>query len=143
LENLRDLARGIYPPLLADEGLPDALAAQARKSTVPVAVEPGGIGRYPPEIESAIYFCCLEALQNIGKYAGASRAEIRLAQTNGQLRFEVEDDGSGFEVGGAHTGSGLQGMADRLEAIGGTLEIDSSPGRGTSVIGQVPATARD
>jgi len=140
LENLRDLARGIYPPLLADKGLPEALVAQARKSTVPVAVESDGVGRYPPEIESAIYFCCLEALQNIAKYANASRAEIRLAQTNGHVRFEVIDDGSGFDTASHRTGSGLQGMADRLEAIGGTLDVRSEPGRGTTVSGMVPAT---
>ncbi|MEP7033302.1 MAG: histidine kinase [Actinomycetota bacterium] len=140
LENLRDLARGIYPPLLADKGLPEALTAQARKSPVPVDVESDGVGRYPPEIESAIYFCCLEALQNIGKYAGASRAEIRLAQANGHIRFEVIDDGSGFDTTSQRTGTGLQGMADRLEAIGGSLDVRSEPGRGTTVTGTVPAT---
>jgi signal transduction histidine kinase len=140
LENLRDLARGIYPPLLADKGLPEALVAQARKSSVPVDVESDGVGRYPPEIESAIYFCCLEALQNIAKYANASQAEIRLAQTNGLIRFEVVDDGSGFDVASKRTGSGLQGMADRLEAIGGTLDVRSEPGRGTTVSGMVPTT---
>jgi signal transduction histidine kinase len=140
LENLRDLARGIYPPLLADKGLPEALAAQARKGPVPVAVESDEVGRYPPEIESAIYFCCLEALQNVAKYANASRAEIRLAQTNGHIRFEVIDDGSGFDTASHRTGSGLQGMADRLEAIGGTLDVRSEPGRGTTVSGMVPAT---
>ena len=140
LENLRDLARGIYPPLLADKGLPEALTAQARKSPIPVDVESDGVGRrYPPEIESAIYFCCLEALQNIGKYAGASRAEIRLAQTDGHIRFQVIDDGSGFDTASQRTGTGLQGMADRLEAIGGVLDVRSEPGRGTTVSGTVPA----
>jgi signal transduction histidine kinase len=139
LENLRNLARGIYPPLLADKGLPEALVAQARKSPVPVVVESDGIGRYPPEIESAIYFCCLEALQNIGKYASASHAEIRLAYTNDHIRFEVIDDGSGFDTASHRTGSGLQGMADRLEAIGGTLDVRSQLGRGTTVSGTVPA----
>jgi signal transduction histidine kinase len=138
LENLRDLARGIYPPLLADKGLPEALIAQGRKSPVPVDVESDGVGRYPPEIESAIYFCCLEALQNIGKYARASRAEIRLAHTNGHIRFEVIDDGSGFDTASRRTGTGLQGMADRLEAIGGALDVRSELGRGTTVIGTVP-----
>jgi signal transduction histidine kinase len=139
LENLRNLARGIYPPLLADKGLPEALVAQARKSSVPVDVESDGIGRYPPEIESAIYFCCLEALQNIAKYADASRAEIRLAQTNGQIRFDVADDGAGFDTERVRSGSGLQGMADRLEAIGGTLDVRSELGGGTTVSGTVPA----
>jgi signal transduction histidine kinase len=141
LENLRDLARGIYPPLLADKGLPEALTAQARKSPVPVDVESDGVGRYPPEIESAIYFCCLEALQNIGKYAAASRVQIRIAQADGHIRFEVEDDGSGFDTASQRAGSGLQGMADRLEAIGGALDVRSEPGHGTMVRGSIPAAA--
>jgi signal transduction histidine kinase len=139
LENLRNLARGIYPPLLADKGLPEALVAQARKSPVPVAVESDGVGRYPPEIESAIYFCCLEALQNVAKYANASRVEIRLAQTNGQIRFDVADDGAGFDTERLTSGSGLQGMADRLEAIGGAIDVRSELGRGTTVSGTIPA----
>ena len=141
LENLRDLARGIYPPLLADKGLPEALTAQARKSPVPVDVDSDGVGRYPPEIESAIYFCCLEALQNIGKYAAASRVQIRIAQADGHIRFEVEDDGSGFDTASQRAGSGLQGMADRLEAIGGALDVRSEPGHGTMVMGSIPAAA--
>ncbi|MDP9300031.1 MAG: histidine kinase, partial [Actinomycetota bacterium] len=131
LEELRDLARGIYPPLLADRGLPEALDAQARKSPMPVAVESDGTGRYPQELEAAVYFSCLEALQNVSKYANASSVKVRLRDQGGQLVFEVDDDGAGFDVGTARHGSGLQGMADRLEALGGTLEIRSSPGQGT------------
>ena len=140
LEDLRDLARGIYPPLLADKGLPDALAAQARKSATPITVEPDGIGRYTPEVEATVYFCCLEAMQNIAKYAAASRSTIRLAQREGVLVFEVTDDGVGFDVEGTLHGSGLQGMADRLDAVGGKLEVRSGPGAGTTVMGRVPAT---
>jgi signal transduction histidine kinase len=143
LENLRDLARGIYPPLLADKGLPAALEAQARKSSVPVDVRAQGVERYPPEVESAIYFCALEALQNISKYADASLASVELSHDDGHLTLRVSDDGRGFDATMLSYGTGIQGMADRLDAIGGTLEIDSSPGRGTSVIGQVPATVRD
>ena len=97
LENLRDLARGIYPPLLADQGLLVALEAQARKAALPVEVEGEGIGRYPQEVEAAVYFCCLEALQNVAKYANASSAHVRLADQDGSITFEVTDDGTGFD----------------------------------------------
>ncbi|HLB62949.1 MAG TPA: sensor histidine kinase [Actinomycetota bacterium] len=137
LENLRDLARGIYPPLLADQGLAAALEAQARKAPVPTKVEADGVARYAQEIESAIYFSCLEALQNVAKYAGASKASIRLTATDRELAFGVSDDGVGFDPSATRYGTGLQGMADRLEAIGGTLTIESEPGRGTSVTGRV------
>ena len=140
LEDLRDLARGIYPPLLADKGLAVALEGQARKSTVPVTVASDGIGRYPQEIESAVYFSCLEALQNIAKYADASTATIRLEQSNGSLTFDVMDDGVGFDPAAASHGSGLQGIADRLAALGGTIEIESAAGAGTTVRGRIPAT---
>jgi signal transduction histidine kinase len=140
LEELRDLARGIYPPLLADKGLAEALRAQAQKAAVPVGVEAEGVGRYPQEVEAAVYFSCLEALQNVAKYADASSARIRLRAADGELRFEVADDGRGFDAATAPRGSGLQGMSDRLEALGGGIEIQSAPGKGTTVIGRVPAT---
>ena len=98
LEQLRDLARGIYPPLLADRGLVAALEAQARKATVPTEVRSDGAGRYSQETEAAVYFCVLEALNNVAKYSGASRAEVSLSQTNGELRFSVTDDGAGFDT---------------------------------------------
>jgi signal transduction histidine kinase len=138
LEELRDLARGIYPPLLADKGLPAALESQARKSPIPVSVESDGVGRYPQEAEAAVYFSCLEALQNVAKYAEASSATIRLGQTNGSLVFEVTDDGRGFDPAAAERGSGLQGIADRLAALGGELSVRSAPGEGTSVVGRLP-----
>ncbi|MGH2579283.1 MAG: sensor histidine kinase [Actinomycetota bacterium] len=138
LENLRDLARGIYPPLLADKGLAAALEAQARKTPLPVTIEPDGIGRYPPEIEATVYFCVLEALQNIVKYADASSVRVALLQADGALTFEVRDDGLGFDPATAQHGTGLQGMADRLDAIGGALEIRSAAGSGTTVIGRQP-----
>jgi signal transduction histidine kinase len=141
LENLRDLARGIYPPLLADRGLGAALEAQARKAAVPVSVETDGIGRYPQDVEAALYFCCLEALQNVSKYANATHATVRLSDEGG-LSFEVSDDGSGFDPDSTGYGTGLQGMADRLDAIGGTLQVRSTPGEGTVVIGRVPAEDR-
>jgi signal transduction histidine kinase len=139
LEDLRDLARGIYPPLLEDKGLTAALESQARKAAVPTKVESDGIGRYPREIESAVYFCSLEALNNVAKYAGATAATITLSQTDGHLTFTVADDGRGFDPSVTAHGTGLQGMADRLDAIGGSLEVRSAPDEGTSVIGRVPS----
>jgi signal transduction histidine kinase len=138
LEDLRDLARGIYPPLLADRGLGAALESQARKSPVPVDVEADRIGRYPQEAEAAVYFSCLEALQNIAKYAEATAATIRLSQANGTLSFEVTDDGLGFDPDTAERGTGLQGIADRLAALGGEFVLRTAPGRGTTIRGTVP-----
>ncbi len=138
LEDLRDLARGIYPPLLADQGLAAALDSQARRSPVPVSVEAHGVSRYAQEAEGAVYFCVLEALANVSKYAGASRAQVRVAQEDGELQFEVTDDGCGFDPTDASSGTGLQGMADRLSAMGGMLAVRSSPGAGTTVSGRLP-----
>jgi signal transduction histidine kinase len=138
LDDLRDLARGIYPPLLADRGLVAALEAQARKAAVPTSVAGGTLGRYPQEVESAVYFCTLEALNNVAKYAEASEAVIELAHDDGHLRFVVRDDGVGFDISATPTGTGLQGMADRLDAIGGSFAIISNPGEGTTIAGVVP-----
>jgi signal transduction histidine kinase len=138
VEELRDLARGIYPPLLASEGLAAALAVQARRAAVPVSVTADAVGRYPQDVEAAVYFCVLEALQNTAKYAGASRAEVRLATPGGDLTFEVTDDGAGFDPGSTAYGTGLQGMADRLHAHGGSLAVRSSPGAGTTILGRLP-----
>jgi len=137
VENLRDLARGIYPPLLADLGLAAALEAQARKEPVPVVVEADGIGRCPQETEAAVYFCVVEALRNVAKHARASKAAVRLCGPG--LQFSVTDDGTGFDADSADYGPGLQGMADRLSALGGGLEVRSEPGRGTTVTGRLPA----
>jgi signal transduction histidine kinase len=138
LENLRDLARGIYPPLLADQGLAAALESQARKAPFPVRVEPNGVGRYPAEAEATAYFCVLEALQNAAKYAEASSATVRLGHEDGHLVFTVTDDGRGFDLATTPKGSGLQNMRDRVEALGGSVEIASSLGRGTTVVGRIP-----
>ena len=138
LEDLRDLARGIYPPLLADRGLGAALEAQARRSSVPVAMEADGVGRYPQEAEAAVYFCVLEALQNVAKYAEATRAVIRLTGQADELRFEVQDDGRGFDPAATGYGTGVQGMVDRLAALGGELRVLSEPGSGTTVVGSLP-----
>jgi signal transduction histidine kinase len=140
LEDLRDLARGIYPPLLADQGLVAALGAQARKAAVPVTVEAEGANRYTPDVEATAYFCVLEALNNIAKYADASRADVTITQTDGHLTFAVVDDGAGFDAEAKAYGTGLQGMRDRLESIGGTLRVSSAPGHGTTVTGSLPAS---
>jgi signal transduction histidine kinase len=137
IDDLRDLARGIYPPLLADQGLEAALEAQGRKSAVPVRIESSGIGRFGQDVEAAVYFACLEGLQNVAKYAGAGAATIALQQRNGMLEFTVNDDGRGFDPASIDRGTGLQSMHDRLDAIG-VLIVDSEPGRGTTVRGQVP-----
>jgi signal transduction histidine kinase len=137
LDDLRDLARGIYPPLLIDEGLGAALDAQARRSLVPTTIRADGLGRYAPEVEAAVYFSCLEALQNVAKYAEANSATVILAQSNGHLTFEVVDDGRGFDPAAERTGTGLQGIADRLGALHGEVTIRSQPGAGTRVRGRI------
>jgi signal transduction histidine kinase len=141
IEDLRDLARGIYPPLLADKGLVAALEAQVRKGAIDTSVAAENVERYPQQVEAAVYFCALEALNNVAKYSGANRVEVRLAQSNGDLTFEVSDDGAGFDMEHTNYGTGLRGMADRVEAIGGMLEIRSTPGSGTSVTGRIPTTS--
>jgi signal transduction histidine kinase len=140
LETLRDLARGIYPPLLADKGLVVALESQARKATVLVRVDSAGVARYAQDIEATVYFCVLEALQNVQKYAGASEVVVRLrAGTDpATLTFEVTDDGTGFEPATARKGAGLTNMNDRVDALGGTMHVLSRPGAGTTVSGELP-----
>ena len=138
LENLRQLARGIYPPLLADKGLVAALEAQVRRAPVPVRIRGEGVGRFGQDVEAAVYFSCLEALQNIAKYAEATEAELVLSNGEGVLQFEVRDDGVGFDPARTGYGSGLQGIADRLAALDGSVEIRSAVGRGTTVTGRVP-----
>jgi signal transduction histidine kinase len=142
LDDLRDLARGIYPPLLADKGLAAALEAQARKVPLPVRVEPDSVGRFAQEAEAAVYFCVLEALQNVTKYAEASAATVRLRAADGDLLFEVQDDGRGFDPASTPRGSGLQNMADRLEALGGSIKVASTPGAGTTITGRIPGRIR-
>jgi signal transduction histidine kinase len=141
LDDLRDLARGIYPPVLADHGLVPALQAQARKVALPVEIDADGIGRYPQDTEAAVYFCTLEALQNITKYASASRATVGLSCSDGSLQFTVTDDGTGFDTATTRHGTGLQGMADRLAALGGALHVRSRPGEGTTLSGELPVSA--
>ncbi|MDH4111162.1 MAG: sensor histidine kinase [Actinomycetota bacterium] len=141
LEDLRALAHGIYPPLLADQGLVAALESQSRRAALPVTVRANGVIRYSPEVEATVYFCVLEALQNATKYSRSRSVEITLEDLDGVLGFDVVDDGAGFDPGSTARGSGLQNMVDRLEALGGTLAIRSSPGAGTSLSGKIPVQA--
>jgi signal transduction histidine kinase len=140
LENLRDLARGIYPPLLADLGLAAALKSQARKSAFPVAVQADGLARFSQDAEAAVYFCCLEALQNIAKYAGACQATVAVLTQDSMLRFTVSDDGAGFDAARTPLGAGLRNMSDRLAALGGRLDVSSTPGGGTTIAGHLPVS---
>jgi signal transduction histidine kinase len=137
LETLRELARGIYPPLLADQGLPAAVRAQAGKASGPVEVSTDGVGRYPPEIETAMYFCCMEALQNAARHAPGSTVRIGVTDSGAEVTFTIADDGPGFDPAAAPTGSGLRNMSDRLAALGGTCQVDSSPGQGATVTGRI------
>ncbi|MDQ3575270.1 MAG: sensor histidine kinase, partial [Actinomycetota bacterium] len=138
VQTLRELAHGIYPPLLASDGLKAALSARLAKAPLSVVIEADGLGRYPQEVEAAAYFCCLEAVQNVVKYAGASTARVHLDERDGTLFFTVEDDGRGFDPSATPRGAGLQNMVDRLDALGGRLQVISESGAGTTVCGQVP-----
>jgi signal transduction histidine kinase len=138
LDTLAGLAAGVYPPRLAADGLTVALSEQAGRAALPVAVETTGVGRYPAEVEAAVYFAVLEALQNVAKYADADTARVRLSQEAGRLIFEVTDDGAGFDTAAMQMGTGLQGMVDRLDTVGGSVTIVSEPGTGTTVAGSVP-----
>ncbi|MGN6791964.1 MAG: GAF domain-containing sensor histidine kinase [Streptosporangiaceae bacterium] len=138
ITELRELAHGIYPPLLADRGLGEALRAAASRSPLDVAVRADGISRYGPEVEAAIYFCCLEALQNAAKHAAGSRVEVRIWEEEGGLLFSVSDNGPGCSQDQARSGHGFVNMADRLGSIGGTVRWESAPGRGSHVLGSIP-----
>jgi signal transduction histidine kinase len=142
LTELRNLAHGIYPTVLTSDGLPAALAEAAERMPFAAELDFDSAGRYPAELEAAVYFCCLEALQNAAKHAGeGAKAAVRLEQRDGELRFEVADDGRGFDSsGGGAESAGLQNMADRIGALGGDLRVESRPGSGTRVAGSVPLT---
>jgi PAS domain S-box-containing protein len=137
LDEVRALARGVYPALLVDHGLVEALRDAASRSPIDAQVRARGVRRYPQEVEAAVYFCCLEALQNAEKHSGATAVTIDLIG-EGELRFEVRDDGRGFDADAEWHGAGLGNMSDRVAAVGGKLRVDSVPGAGTRVAGRVP-----
>jgi signal transduction histidine kinase len=142
VETLRELARGIYPAVLADLGLVAALEAQAARSPLTVEVHANSIQRYPLEIEAAVYFCCLEALQNAVKHAHATTMVINVEELDGELRFAAADNGQGIDVAKARGGSGIQNMMDRMAALRGSLDLRAQPGGGTQVSGRLPVRAR-
>ena len=140
IEELRSLAHGIYPPLLSSAGLGAAMSAASRRAPLPTTLEADGVGRRAPEIEAAVYFCCLEALQNAAKHAGAgASAHVRVWEDEGGLLFEVSDDGAGFDARRHLDRAGLTNMRDRLGAIGGSLRVDSND-HGTWILGVVPVS---
>jgi signal transduction histidine kinase len=142
IKELRELAHGIYPPLLADNGLRDALRAAASRSPLSVRVSiADDVARYPAEVEAAIYFSCMESLQNAAKHAQGATVDLRLWTESGGLLFSVTDDGPGYDAAVARRGHGYVNMADRLGAIGGTVRWDSTPGQGSTVSGSVPLVA--
>jgi signal transduction histidine kinase len=151
VQELRDLAHGIYPPVLMDRGLVAALESAAARASLPVeVVADGEVGRFPQEVEAAVYFCCLEAFQNASKHAGdGAVATVTIGRQAGaggrdRLVFAVADDGAGFDpAGSAGSGHGFANMSDRLGAIGGTVEVDSVLGRGTRVSGIVPVDGQE
>ena len=141
LEEVRSLAHGIYPQLLGDAGLGEALVAAGRRSAIPTTVDCAGTGRYSADTESAVYFCCLEAIQNANKHAdGAGSISIHVSESAARLRFEVCDDGAGFSPRATKNGGGLTNMHDRVAALGGTLSVRSAPGAGTRILGVTPRT---
>jgi len=140
MQELRDLARGIHPPVLRDFGLRAALVSATQRATPPTALIVDGISRYPIAVETAVYFCCLESLQNVAKHAGENaHAQVRVAQLDADLCFEIVDDGVGYDSASAHcAGTGMVNMTERVAALRGTLTIDSTDGQGTHVRGRIP-----
>ena len=142
LEEMRSLTREIYPSMLADLGLEAAIRSVARRSPVRASVEADGLGEYPREILAAVYFCCVEALQNVAKHAhDAKFVEISLREAGSVLSFSVCDDGPGILDSNDRVGAGLVNMRDRMATVGGELAIRSRPARGTCVRGRIPVSA--
>jgi signal transduction histidine kinase len=135
------LAQGVYPPVLTEHGLAEALRSAVDRSTGPVELDVHDVGRHPRDLEAAIYFCCVEALQNASKHAGSeAKVRVRLVMTPaGEIEFDVADDGPGFDPTAISRGNGFTNMRDRLGAFGGILEVAAAPGSGTRVTGRVPA----
>ena len=136
-DEVRSLAQGVYPPVLSEHGLVEALRSAVDRSPIPVTLDLQDPGRHPSELEAAVYFCCIEALQNAAKHSGASQVRVSLGADEGSVWFTVQDDGVGFEPDTPGSG-GMLNMQDRLGASGGTLRVESVPGRGATVHGSVP-----
>jgi signal transduction histidine kinase len=139
IDDLRTVAQGIYPQVLVDGGVGAALTAVARRSPLRTSVLDGWSGRHSGAVESTVYFCCLECLQNAAKHGGPGvSVTVRLSERHGRVGFVVEDDGPGFDASSVSGGTGLTNLQDRVTALGGMLEIDSAPGRGTRIRGEIP-----
>jgi signal transduction histidine kinase len=145
LEELRDVARGIFPPLLSDQGLGAALDALVRKTggLVTFVRDPAADRRFEPAVENAVYFCCVQALQNTERHAPSATVEVHLGSDDEAIRFAIHDEGPGFDVSTTDAGEGMQIMQDRIAALAGELVIESTAGRGTTVMGRVPARAME
>jgi signal transduction histidine kinase len=143
LDALRDLARGIFPAVLADQGVLPALQAYVLQAALPIDVElQGEPDRYEPGAEAAVYFCAVQALNSAGTYAPGSSVTVRLAAEEGRLEFSVIDDGPGVDERWLAAGADIQQMQDRVEAVGGRFDAVSAVGKGTAVAGWVPVAAR-
>lgn len=139
IQELRGVANGSVPAVLREHGLGAALEAIATRAPIPIHVDVDGLARQPEPVEAAIYFCCLESLQNVAKHAGAgATTTVQLRQDNGRVGLRITDDGVGFDPARVSRGAGLMNLAERVEGLGGTLRIDSAPGRGTRIIGDMP-----
>jgi signal transduction histidine kinase len=139
IDTLSSLALGIYPPVLEEHGIAAALESQVRVGSIPVVVDADGVDRQPIETEAAVYFCCLEAIQNASKHAGAgATVTVRVRAHAGRLSFEIRDDGVGFDVDNVIRGDGLTNLHDRIAAVAGEVHVVSGSGAGTTISGDVP-----
>lgn len=135
-DEVRSLAQGVYPPVLSEHGLVEALRSATDRYPLPLTLDLREVGRHPSEVEAAVYFCCVEALQNAAKHSAAGRVRLALGRADDAVWFEVTDDGVGFAAGP----EAMIDLRDRLGASGGVLDVESAPGRGTTVRGRVPLT---
>jgi signal transduction histidine kinase len=138
IDELGEMSRGVYPQVLQSDGLLAALGAAAEQAPHPVVVTAEHVGRYPAEVESAVYFSVLAALDNAARYAGTGPVTVALYERDGRLAFSVSDSGEGFRVNGSRPGAGLANMRDRIAAVDGIFMVESSRSTGTRVTGTVP-----
>jgi signal transduction histidine kinase len=138
VDSLGDFGRGVYPALLETQGPAAAITSKVENLPIAATVHARGVGRHDRTIEATVYFCVLEALQNVVKHAAARSVHVELREDEGSVFFAVTDDGVGFEPRGVVGGSGLANLADRLDTLDGELEVESSPGSGTTIRGRIP-----